>query len=405
MRQTLSGVTVTDSKGATGCAVPSTMAVGYSQVCNYNRTAPNVSGSGTSADYVNIGTIDSAQTLPAVSDVTVTVEKPPAKLQVVKWESPFKEGDDGDGTRTSASSTTCRSPTAGRPRSHRRSVWFKVAVTNTGGQTATGLAISDSLRSFPVNADCPARPSTLAAGAVWICQYKVTFNSSSPATTSNTASATATNVAPDGDDSHTAIVRVSACTGTNRTVPNLIGLNKAQCAVRVDERRVHRDADRLERPAERDGRHPVPAGLHLRPAELDDDGDTMTRRRRRSRGQSLAEFAMVFPIFAIMLFGIIDFGRLIYTANTLGNSAREAARIGSVGNRPPECNGLTRDNCVKKIAQDRAWGSRRQRDHDERHVRTDLGDRRHHQPSQPRHVRPATCSGWRRKRHSPWSRR
>lgn len=64
---------------------------------------------------------------------------------------------------------------------------------------------------------------------------------------------------------------------------------------------------------------------------------------------------MVFPIFAIMLFGIIDFGRLIYTANTLGNSAREAARVGSVGNRPPECNGLTRDNCVKKIAQDRAW--------------------------------------------------
>jgi Flp pilus assembly protein TadG len=65
---------------------------------------------------------------------------------------------------------------------------------------------------------------------------------------------------------------------------------------------------------------------------------------------------MVFPIFAIMLFGIIDFGRLIYTANTLGNSAREAARIGSVGNRPTECNGLSRDNCVKKIAQDRAWG-------------------------------------------------
>ncbi len=107
-------------------------------------------------------------------------------------------------------------------------MWFKVAVTNTGGQTATGLAISDSLRPFPVNADCPARPSTLAAGAVWICKYKVTFNSGSPATTSNTASATATNVAPDGDDSHTAIVRVSACTGTNRTVPNLIGLNKAQ---------------------------------------------------------------------------------------------------------------------------------------------------------------------------------
>ena len=74
------------------------------------------------------------------------------------------------------------------------------------------------------------------------------------------------------------------------------------------------------------------------------------------RGQSLVEFALVLPIFAIMLFGIIDFGRYVYTANTLGNGAREAARIGSVGNRPPECDGLARDTCVKTVAQDRAWG-------------------------------------------------
>ena len=35
-----------------------------------------------------------------------------------------------------------------------------------------------------------------------------------------------------------------------------------------------------------------------------------------SRGQALVEFALVLPIFAIMLFGIIDFGRYVFTANS-----------------------------------------------------------------------------------------
>lgn len=82
-----------------------------------------------------------------------------------------------------------------------------------------------------------------------------------------------------------------------------------------------------------------------------------TRRRRRSRGQSLTEFALVLPIFAILLFGIIDLGRYVYTANALGNGAREAARIGSVGNRPsPDCDGLSRQACVELIADSRSWG-------------------------------------------------
>jgi Flp pilus assembly protein TadG len=78
--------------------------------------------------------------------------------------------------------------------------------------------------------------------------------------------------------------------------------------------------------------------------------------RRRSRGQALAEFALIVPIFLLFVFAIIDFGRYVYTANTLSNSAREAARVGSVGARPTECNGLSRQACVERVARDRSWG-------------------------------------------------
>jgi hypothetical protein len=202
------------------------MGVGFSTTCNYTRVAPNVSGSGNSSDYVNLATIDSQQTLPATSDVTVTIERPPARLQVGKWVSPFEEGDDGDGDPnfgfeddlTISHSNEITTPVA----------WFKIIVRNTGGRTATGLQITDS-RGWPgITGDCPGRPTTLNAGVSYMCKYRVTFSSSSPATTTNTAGATGTNVTPDGDDNHTAIVRLSACTGNNRTVPDLIGRDKAQ---------------------------------------------------------------------------------------------------------------------------------------------------------------------------------
>jgi hypothetical protein len=224
--QALTGVTVTDSRGSTGCGVPSTMGVGYTQVCNYTRVAPNVTGSGNSQDYVNVATIDSNQTLPATSDVTVAIERPPARLQVGKWVSPFELGDDGDGDPnfgfiddlTITHTTQVANPKA----------WFNIIVRNTGGRTATGLVITDSRGALPTNAACPTRPSTLAAGATYMCRYQVSFTAASPAVNTNTASATANNVTPDGDDSRSAVVRVSACTGSNRSVPDLIGRTKSQ---------------------------------------------------------------------------------------------------------------------------------------------------------------------------------
>ncbi|MGH9174654.1 MAG: TadE/TadG family type IV pilus assembly protein [Vicinamibacterales bacterium] len=56
----------------------------------------------------------------------------------------------------------------------------------------------------------------------------------------------------------------------------------------------------------------------------------MRKDRRITRGQSLVEFALILPVFIILLVGIFDVGRLIYAYNTVNNSAREAARLAIV---------------------------------------------------------------------------
>ena len=53
-------------------------------------------------------------------------------------------------------------------------------------------------------------------------------------------------------------------------------------------------------------------------------------RRRGARGQGLVEFALVLPVFLLMMFGLIDVGRFVYQTSTLSQAAREGARLGSV---------------------------------------------------------------------------
>ena len=60
---------------------------------------------------------------------------------------------------------------------------------------------------------------------------------------------------------------------------------------------------------------------------------TSTRRRHASRsvrGQAIAEFAVAAPIFFLLLFAIIDFGRYVYYVQILNNAAREGARYAIV---------------------------------------------------------------------------
>lgn len=55
---------------------------------------------------------------------------------------------------------------------------------------------------------------------------------------------------------------------------------------------------------------------------------------RDGRGQTLVEFALVFPLIVLMLFGIFDLGRAVYAYNTIGNAARLGARIAAVNQIP-----------------------------------------------------------------------
>jgi Flp pilus assembly protein TadG len=52
--------------------------------------------------------------------------------------------------------------------------------------------------------------------------------------------------------------------------------------------------------------------------------------RAPSRGQALAEFALVAPLFFLLLFAIIDFGRYVYYVQVLNNAAREGTRYAIV---------------------------------------------------------------------------
>ena len=56
----------------------------------------------------------------------------------------------------------------------------------------------------------------------------------------------------------------------------------------------------------------------------------MTLRTRVRNGQALVEFALVLPIFMVLLMALLDFGRVVYAQNTVAQAAREAARFAAV---------------------------------------------------------------------------
>jgi hypothetical protein len=48
------------------------------------------------------------------------------------------------------------------------------------------------------------------------------------------------------------------------------------------------------------------------------------------RGQALVEFALIVPMFLVLIFAVFDFGRVIWANDAVGNAAREAARFAIV---------------------------------------------------------------------------
>ncbi len=52
--------------------------------------------------------------------------------------------------------------------------------------------------------------------------------------------------------------------------------------------------------------------------------------KKREDGQAMVEFALILPIFLLILCGIIDFGWLFYNQLSLNNACREGARYAVV---------------------------------------------------------------------------
>jgi Flp pilus assembly protein TadG len=85
---------------------------------------------------------------------------------------------------------------------------------------------------------------------------------------------------------------------------------------------------------------------------MDSDSRALTRQKRRGRhqrGQSLVEFALVIPLFLVLVFGIIDFGLGLKSWITITNAAREGARYAAV-----TCGETTDDAAVIAKTEDAA---------------------------------------------------
>jgi Flp pilus assembly protein TadG len=52
------------------------------------------------------------------------------------------------------------------------------------------------------------------------------------------------------------------------------------------------------------------------------------RSRRGERGQAFVEFALILPVFVVLVFAVIDFGNVFSKYVSVTNAAREGARYG-----------------------------------------------------------------------------
>jgi Flp pilus assembly protein TadG len=86
------------------------------------------------------------------------------------------------------------------------------------------------------------------------------------------------------------------------------------------------------------------------------DPDAMTNpQRRHQRGQALVEFALILPVFLLVLFGLIDAGRFVYMNSVLSQAAREGARVAAVeaswlGSTATGCNAANGPVCPTNVA-------------------------------------------------------
>jgi Flp pilus assembly protein TadG len=81
-----------------------------------------------------------------------------------------------------------------------------------------------------------------------------------------------------------------------------------------------------------------------------EDSDLPQRRSRGDKskaGQGMVEFALTLPLLMLLMLGIIEFGRPLFTYSAVTTAAREAARYGSAAggldttiNNYQDCDGI-----------------------------------------------------------------
>ena len=238
-------------------------------------------------------------------------------------------------------------------------VWYRIIVRNVGGRAATSLSLVDSMGRLPRDSDCPRPPDSLGPDATYTCFYSRTFSAQSTVQNSATVDSAETPAV-----STNASVRIEMCSSPRLVVPNLVEAPDGDPRTVAEARSVWTGAGFTGRftPANgsdnRDVVEPGPRSIRLSVGEHGRAGDARVTRSHHARstdGQSLVEFALAFPIFLLLLFGLIDIGRFVYTANAVSQAAREGARYGSVGDWSASCGG-SRQSCVIQETIDRLAG-------------------------------------------------
>jgi Flp pilus assembly protein TadG len=81
--------------------------------------------------------------------------------------------------------------------------------------------------------------------------------------------------------------------------------------------------------------------------------------RGSKKGQTMMEFALIAPLFFLLIFAVMDFGRMFFVQVNLQQAVQEAARFASTGNHLADPstpgNNLSRVASIVAMAQQSAW--------------------------------------------------
>lgn len=84
-------------------------------------------------------------------------------------------------------------------------------------------------------------------------------------------------------------------------------------------------------------------------------------RLASTKGQDVVEFGIVVPLFLLLTFAVVDFGRLFFVQMNMQQAIMEAGRFASTGNHLPDPNNpgqsLSRVNSIIATLQQAAFGT------------------------------------------------